>query len=288
MVRPAARREAAGHIQAAHGISERRACRILMLHRATRRYVAKPHDDSPVRKKLKKLAAEKPRYGCPRLLAIIRREGMIVNHKKLHRIYKEEGLQVRRSTRKKRFRGLRVPLEPAAKANQRWSVDFVSDQLSDGRRFRALTLVDDFSRRCLRIEAATSIPGTAVARTLDQVAAKIGYPESLTSDNGPEFSGKVMEAWANLHGVRLHFIEPGKPMQNGFVESFNGKFRDECLNQHWFLGLEHARELIRQFVDEYNEYRPHRALGGATPNDIWRKETRLPSGSNAEETCQAV
>jgi len=290
MVRPAARREAAGHLEEKHHISERRACRVLDLNRSTRRYAAIPKDDGEVRMQLKKLAAANPRYGCPRLYMIIRRNGVVVNHKKIHRIYREEGLQVRRKTRRKRLSGLRAPLVPAIRPNQRWSVDFVSDQLGDGRRFRVLTLVDDYTRQCLAAEAGISITGEAVTRVLDRVAARAGgYPEAITCDNGPEFAGRSVQEWGRVRGARINFIEPGKPMQNAYIESFNGKFRDECLNENWFLGLEDARSIISNYIKEYNSYRPHRALGGATPDEFLRKEARLPSGSQARETaCQVV
>ncbi len=290
MVRPAARREAAGHLEHEHQVSERRACRLLELHRSTCRYMARPRDDGELRTRLKRLAAANPRYGCPRLHAIVRREGFAVNHKKTHRIYCEEGLQVRRKTRRKRLSGLRAPLEPAARPNQRWSVDFLSDQLSDGRRFRILTLVDDFTRQCLAAEAGISITGETVARVLDDAAGRQGgYPEIVTCDNGPEFAGRTLQEWGRLRNVRINFIEPGKPMQNAFIESFNGKFRDECLNENWFLGLEDARGIIGNYVKVYNGYRPHRSLGGATPDEFLRKEARLPSGiREGELACQAV
>lgn len=288
MVRPAARREAAGHIQKQFSISERRACRTMALHRSSKRYDARPRDDQAVRKRLKKLAAEKPRYGCPRLYEILRRDGIVVNHKKVHSIYLEEGLQVRRKSRRKRLRDLRMPLATATGSNQRWSIDFVSDQLADGRRFRVCTLVDDYSRRCLAAEVGLSIMGSDDCRILTAAAERAGgKPEAITCDNGPEFAGRTVQMWAQEQNVRINFIEPGKLMQNAYIESFNGKFRDECLNENWFTELETTREIIAAYVVEYNSYRPHSALGGQTPDEFLRKEVRLPMGSQGGETaCQ--
>lgn len=278
MVRPAAWREAACHLVTEYRVSERRACEALDMHRSTKRYEARPRDDRDLRLRLKRLAADRPRYGCPRLYELLRREGILVNHKKVHRLYREEGLQVRRKTRRKRLSALRAPLEAATRPNQRWSVDFVSDQLADGRRLRVLTLVDDFSRKCLAAEPGISITGDSVCRILDGAARTAGgYPEVITCDNGPEFASRALQVWAQNKNIRLNFIEPGKPMQNAYIESFNGKFRDECLNQSWFSDMESTRQVIGGYITEYNDYRPHRGLGGMTPNDFLRKEAaRLP------------
>lgn len=288
MVKAADRRPAARLLQGKYDVSERRTCQVLQLHRSSARYSPTPRDDSDIRNKLKKLAAEKPRYGCPRLLEIIRREGTIVNHKKLHRIYKEEGLQVRKKTRRKKYRGLRQPLPTSEHSNHRWSIDFVSDQLGDGRRFRVFNAVDDHTRFCIDSEPGFYMTGDKVVRILEKASIKYGYPKIIVCDNGPEFTGRAFQTWAEKHGIRIHFIEPGKPTQNAFVESFNGKFRDECLNENWFLSLDHARKAISQYVKEYNEYRPHRSLGGKTPVEFYKKEEQLPMGSSGELACQAV
>ena len=196
---------------------------------------------------------------------MLRREGERVNRKRVYRMYREERLQVRRRRRKKATAAPRLALPIAERPNQVWSADFVSDALSSGRRFRVLTLVDVFSRECPARTVDTSIPGARVVRELDAVAAKRGYPEWLVTDGGPEFTGMDLDRWASLHGVRLYTIEPGKPTQNAYIESFNGKLRDECLNQHWFLSLADARERIEAWRIDYDENRPRSALGNDSP-----------------------
>ena len=210
------------------------------MHRSTARYVPQPDDAAELRDRMRRLAVERPRAGYRMMLDRIRLEGVPVNHKRIYRIYREEGLQLPKR-RRKRVRMRRQPLGRVETLNARWSMDFMSDAFADGRRFRVLNVIDDFSRECLAIEVGTSLPGIVVTRVLDRVAARRGYPAVIVSDNGPEFRGRDMDAWAFQHGIRLHFIDPGKPMQNGFVESVNDKFRYECLNAEWFKGLDHAR-----------------------------------------------
>ena len=195
---------------------------------------------------------------------LLAREGHALNHKLVHRLYREEGLAVRRR-RRKRAAVARVPLAAPSRPNERWAMDFVSDALADGRKIRCLTVVDAFTRECPAIEVDTSLPGARVARVLDRLVAARGAPAAITVDNGPELRGRALDAWAYRHGVALDFIAPGKPVQNAYIESFNGKFRDECLSQHWFLSLPDARFHVEQYRRDYNEVRPHSALDNKTP-----------------------
>ncbi|MFP5212287.1 MAG: IS3 family transposase, partial [Acidobacteriota bacterium] len=224
----------------------------------------KAREESTARERLRSLAVERPRYGSPRLTVLLRREFGSVNHKRVERLYREEGLQLPR--RRKRARSERKsPLGAPEGPNQRWSMDFKSDSLSDGRRFRTLNIVDDFTRECVAIEVDTSLSGARVVRVLDSIGKERGFPQVIVSDNGPEFTSRALLGWCESTGVRMHFIDPGKPVQNAFIESFNGKFRDECLNEHWFLNLPHAPDLIGGWRKEYNEDRPHSSLGYLTP-----------------------
>lgn len=278
-MKPAARRLAAAHLRDAFGVSERRAIRVVRLHRSTARYVARPDRAPELRERLRRLAVECPRYGYQMMTDRIRWEGLRVNHKRVYRIYREEGLQLPKRRRKRLRSVRREPLKPAETVNARWSMDFMSDSLADGRKFRVLNVLDEFSRECLAIEVNTSLPGSVVARVLDEIAAQRGYPEVIVVDNGPEFRGREMDTWACRRGVRLHFIDPGKPMQNAFVESFNDKFRAECLNSHWFMGLSEARRTIAAWREEYNERRPHRSLGRIPPAAYARRAAALQSPS---------
>ena len=264
MVTPATRRTAATWLREEFAVSQRRACRVLELCLATCRYVSRRGDGGALRVRLRALAEERPRFGYRRLLVMLRREGFGVNHKRVFRLYSLEGLKLRRKKRKRVSRARLVPQVPAV-PNHRWSLDFTSDQLADGRRFRTLNVVDDCTREALAIEPGTSLPGSFVVRVLEQIAEGRGYPKSLVTDNGPEFIGRALDSWAYQHGVRLDFIQPGKPTQNAFVESFNGKFRDECLDQHWFVSLRHARAEIALWRQDYNQVRAHSALANLAP-----------------------
>lgn len=203
---------------------------------------------------------------------MLKREGLVVNHKRTERIYREEGL-ILRKRRKCRKRGslLRIEMPVAAKPNQRWSMDLMSDSLSTGRRFRVLTIVDDYSRECPAMEVDTSINGVRVVRTLERLAQMRGLPKVITVDNGPEFAGQALDEWAYQKGVTLNFIEPGKPVENAYIESFNGKFRDECLNENWFMSLFQAREIVETWRMDYNQERPHSSLGNLTPQEFAQK-----------------
>ena len=243
------------------GLSERRSCKLAGLGRATYRYKPGTKDDGLVRERLRILAVQRPRFGTPRLIVLLRQELGLVNHKR-----GEEGLQLPRKRGKKRGVNNRAAalLAPGG-PNERWSMDFMSDSLSDGRRFRVLTVVDDFTRESVATLVDTSITGERVIRTLEWLKETRGLPVMIVTDNGPEFTSKAMLAWSKPSGVKLHFIDPGRPVQNAFIESFNGKLRDECLNQHWLVSLEEARRIIESWRLDYNTARPHSSLGYMTP-----------------------
>ena len=256
-----------------------RACGLVGISRSAFRYEStRAESDAQLSERLAALAAEKRRYGYRRLHVLIRREGHIVNWKRLYRLYREAGLAVRRRKRKRIGPVERRPLPKPTMPNVSWSMDFVSDGLANGRRLRCLTIVDDCTRECLAIEVDTSLPGARVAATLDRLADLRGLPLSITVDHGPEFEGKVLDAWAYSRGVRLAFIRPGKPVENAYIESFNGRLRDECLNEHWFINMAHARAVIERWRLEYNTERPHSALGYRTPaaaRKEWTEEAKI-------------
>jgi len=277
VVGPRARKEAVEVARAAVEISERRACGLLLVVRGTVRYeVAQGSADDRLRDRLRELAMERRRFGYRRLHVLLRREGWIVNHKRVYRLYVEQCLSVRKRCRRRRTSPVRAPLRAATAANQAWSMDFVSDALASGRRFRTLNIVDDYTREALTIEVDTSLSGVRVTRVLDRLMIERGeLPVQIRSDNGPEFISKAVEQWACEHGVSWDFIEPGKPTQNAYVESFNGKFRDECLNENWFTTLADARQKIEHWRQDYNHQRPHSALGYRTPSEF-HAEARAP------------
>ncbi len=246
-------------------MSERRACSLLGADRSTVRYRSTRPDDGALRARLRSLAAERRRFGYRRLGLLLAREGLQPNHKKLRRLYREERLQVRRRGGRKRAIGTRAPMATPDGPNQRWSLDFASDTLADGRRFRILCVVDDFSRECLALVADTSLSGNRVARELDTIGARRGLPLTVVSDNGTELTGTAILGWSQQRAVGWHYIAPGKPQQNGFVESFNGRLRDECLNEEVFSSLAEARFVIERWRCDYNQVRPHSAHGGLTP-----------------------
>lgn len=237
------------------------------LARSVYSYKLKPIDDSEIREQIRKLAQERRRFGSPRIYRLLRRQGRIINHKKVERIYREEGLSLRKRKRKKAGAQTRMILPPAQRPNERWSMDFVSDSLVTSRRFRALTIVDDYSRECPAIEVDTSLGGARVVQVLERLGELRGLPEGITLDNGPEFTGRALDEWAYRRGVKLNYIRLGKPVENAYIESFNGKFRDECLNENWFLSMKHAREVIESWRKDYNEARPHSSLDGLTPQE---------------------
>jgi putative transposase len=248
--------------------SQRRACALAGVAPKVYRYRSRRGDDGALRARLRSLAAQRRRFGYRRLHILLKREGVAVNHKKLFRIYRDERLAVRKRGGRKRALGTRAALGLPHAPNQRWSLDFVSDALSDGRRFRVLAIVDDFTRECLALVADTSLSGGRVARELDDLVAQRGKPSSVVSDNGTELTSTAMLRWQEDTGVAWHYIAPGKPQQNGFVESFNGRLRDELLNETLFGSLPQARRIIEAWRIDYNSERPHTSLNGLTPNEF--------------------
>ena len=269
-------------------MSERRACRVIDADRKSVRYRSTRGDDADLREKLRELANQRRRFGYRRLHILLRREGIMINRKKTQRLYKEEGLAVRRRRSRRRAVGTRAPAPVLALPNQRWSLDFVHDQMASGRRFRVLNVVDDVTRECLAAVPDTSISGRRVVRELTELIAQRGKPGMIVSDNGTELTSNAVLAWCGEIGVEWHYIAPGRPMQNGYVESFNGRMRDELLNETLFLSMAHARVEIAAWVDDYNRERPHSSLGYATPAafaaelDKQRPASLRPPGSAAQ------
>ena len=252
-------------LRQAFQMSERRACLVIGTDRASVRYRAVRPEDGVLRERLKALAQQRRRFGYRRLYVLLRREGQVVNKKRVQRLYREERLTVRRRGGRKRALGTRRPHEVPVTPNQRWSLDFIHDQLTDGRRFRILAVVDDCTRECLALIADTSISGRRVARELDDIIRQWGRPNTIVSDNGTELTSNAILSWADVTGVGWHYIAPGKPQQNGFIESFNGRLRDELLNETLFRSLPHARAILEAWRRDYNETRPHSKLGWMTP-----------------------
>jgi putative transposase len=265
MVTPAAKREAVAHLKGAHQMSERRACSVVGCDRMTVRYRSRRPDDPRLRERLRALARERRRFGYRRLLILLRREGFVVNHKRLHRIYREERLMVRKRGGRKRAIGSRTPMPAASRPNDRWSLDFVSDQMVDARRFRVLAIYDDCTRECLAAVADVSLSGRRVGRELDLLIASRGKPKSIISDNGTELTSNAILSWCADTRVDWHYIDPGKPMQNPFIESFNGRLRDEFLNETLFTSLMQARLALEEWRRDYNTVRPHSRIGWLTP-----------------------
>ena len=255
------------HVRESLGLSERKACELVNISASVYRYQLKEGNDAALRERLRELAGQRKRFGSPRLHILLKRERLVVNHKRTERIYHEEGLALRRKRRRKGAAGMRVVMPPPQRTNQRWSMDFVADSIVTGRRFRALAIIDDYSRECPVIEVDISLGGARVVSVLERLAETRGLPEVITMDNGPEFAGKMLDEWAYRKGVKLNFIRPGKPIENAFAESFNGRLRDECLNTNWFMNLKHARDIIEDWRKDYNEIRPHSSLKGRTPEE---------------------
>jgi putative transposase len=249
------------------GFSERRACELIGVERSSCRYRAKAASDGELKEQILALARARPRYGYRRLTAVLRREGLRVNHKRVHRVCRELRLQVRWKRRRRLVRAKPQPGRPMT-ANQEWALDFVSDTVASGRPFRVLTMVDAYTRECLEIEVGVSIPSQRVTRVLERVGAGRGYPARIRVDNGPEFASRHFQSWCEQRGIGVEFIEPGKPTQNAVIESFNGRFRDECLNANWFWSVWDARAKIAPWRWEYNQERPHSALGYRTPAEF--------------------
>ena len=271
MVTPVGKRDAVAHACEKHGVSQRRACAILQVDRSSVRYKSIRSDDADLREAIKKVAAKRRRFGYRRIAVMLDRQGIHMNHKKLRRLYREEKLQVRKRGGRKRALGTRKPIAVPDKANERWSIDFVSDAFTDGRRFRVMAVVDDVSRECLALVADTSLSGYRVARELDELIRQRGRPKTIVSDNGTEFTSMAILKWCQETDIDWHYVAPGKPTQNAFVESFNGSFRDECLNETLFSSLIQARAEIKAWKDDYNTVRPHSSLGNLTPNEYAAK-----------------
>jgi putative transposase len=262
-----------------NGQSQRRACFLMGISRETCRYISKEKNEK-LKQRLKELAALRRRFGYRRLTVLLRKEGNAVNHKRVYRMYKEENLKLRKRTRK-RIAGQRyTPTSTLTEANQRWSMDFVMDTLAAGsRRFRALNIVDEFTRECVAIEVDTCITGERVVRVLEQLSKTRGLPSEIVVDNGTEFTSRALLSWVKeQNNLKLNYIEPGKPIQNAFVESFNGKFRDECLNEQWFVSLREAKEKIERWREYYNSARPHSSLQYETPIEFRQKQKLLRVG----------
>ena len=265
MVRPAAKREAVAHLRSVLAMSERRACTILAADRKMIRYRSCRPPDAELRARLRDLANQRRRFGYRRLFILLRREGEPSGINRIYRLYREEGLTVRKRGARRRAVGTRTPILVEAKINARWSLDFIHDQFAFGRQFRILNIADDVTRECLAAIPDTSISGKRVARELTALIEKRGKPQMIVSDHGTEFTSNAILGWARDHGVAWHYIAPGKPMQNGYIESFNGRMRDELLNESLFIDLEQARQLIGAWIADYNMARPHSSLGYKTP-----------------------
>ncbi len=271
---PSVRRIVVTEAREAARISERRACRFTGFPISTQRYRPRRPLENDLRQRLKELAEKRPRWGYRRLYILLKREGCMRNRKLIQRLYREEGLTVRKRRRRKMAAALRSPMAIPSRSNERWSIDFVRDTLADGRVFRGFTVVDDFTRECPAIEVDHSLPGERVARTLDRLSKERELPKTIVCDNGPEFQGQALDFWAHRHGVAISFIQPGKPVQNAFIESFNGRLRDECLNESYFTSLSDAQLTIEAWRKDYNETRPHSSLGDLTPAEFAKSQER--------------
>jgi putative transposase len=280
MVTPAVKREAVAHLKGAHGMSERRACKVIGCDRMTVRYRSRRPDDRVLRERLRTLARERRRFGYRRLLMFLRREGFGVNHKRLFRIYREERLLVRKRSGRKRALGMRAPMPVPLAPNDRWSLDFISDQFICGRRFRILAVFDDCTRECLAAIADTSLSGLRVARELDLLIARRGRPKAIVSDNGTELTSNAILRWAQQAKVDWRYIDPGEPVQNAFIESFNGRLRDEFLNETLFMSLMQARQALEEWRCDYNQVRPHSSIGWLAPA-IYAATFSPPPGQGA-------
>jgi putative transposase len=272
------------HLLDAYQVSERRACKVAKVHRSLFRYQSQADDQAFLRKRIREIAAVRVRYGYLRIHVLLRREGWHVNHKRVYRLYCLEGLHLRHKRPRRHVSAAhRVERPLAGQPNESWSMDFVSDALFDGRRLRALTVIDNFTRESLAIEVDQGITGKQVVAVLEQVSQPRGLPERIFLDNGPEFVSKALDLWAYEHGVTLDFSRPGKPTDNAMIESFNGRFRDECLNVNWFLSLEDAKSKIEAWRLDYNDSRPHSSLGDQTPREFARCHlAKLPDGGSSE------
>jgi putative transposase len=287
MVGPAAKREAVAHLRDALEMSERRACSLIAADRTMIRYRSRRPPETELRTRLRELANQRRRFGYRRLFILLRREGEPSGINRIYRLYREEGLTVRKRRARRRAVGTRTPILVEARINARWSLDFVHDQFALGRRFRVLNIVDDVTRECLAAIPDTSISGRRVARELTMLIETRGKPGMIVSDHGTEFTSNAILGWAMDHQVDWHYIAPGRPMQNGFVESFNGRMRDELLNETLFLDLDQARQLIGTWAADYNTARPHSSLGYKTPT-AYAEQLTAPTGAKPAEALIAA
>ena len=267
--------------------SQRRVSRALGWSRASLRYRCHRSADQRLRGFLRELAAQRPRFGYRRLWVLLRRRGDHVNIKRVHRLYRAEGLHLRKPTRRRRARGPRGVLLPCSHPDQRWSLDFMHETLSQGRKVRLLNVIDDCTRECLCIEVSTGFAGAHVARVLERLCQSRAVPDVIRSDNGPEFASGALQAWAKARGIRWHFIEPGKPTQNSHIESFNGRLRDECLNQNLWRNIEEVRRETGEYRRDYNQARPHGALGYLSPEEYAQSLTTINflEGDEEKRSC---
>lgn len=267
------------------GLSERRALRVIGMSPSAFRYQPVTDRNVALKEKIVALAQRHRRYGAGMIYLKLRQAGEIVNHKRVDRLYAEAGLQVRRRKRKKIPIAERHPLERPLAANQVWSMDFVFDRTAEGRSIKSLTVVDDATHEAVAIVPERAMGGQQLVRILDQLVWTRGLPQAIRTDNGKEFCSRAMLTWAHARGVQLFLIEPGKPNQNAYIESFNGRFRDECLNEHWFTSIRHAQVVIETWRREYNEERPKKSLGGLTPaayaKSLTQKSGKVPADSKA-------
>lgn len=281
MVSPQARREAVAVLKVAWQLSERRACGLMNISTSVLRYHARPDSNGQLRERIAALAGQRRRFGYRRIHVLLKREGWHINVKRVYRLYCNAGLAVRKRSRKRIGVTERVPLLLPATPNHAWSMDFVHDGLADGRRIRCLNIVDDYTKESVAIEVDTSISGQRVARVLDRIAEYRSLPKMIRVDHGPEFTSLALDAWAHARGVKLVFIQPGKPTENAYIESFNGRFRDECLNDHWFSTLHEACVLIEAWRKDYNLNRPHSSLGYVTPAEFMTQHQFVNQDSTA-------
>ena len=282
MVTVAQKREAAAYLRAELRLSQRRACQVVQLHRSTSRYAKQRGEDKELRVRLRFWAARRPRWGYRFLHWQLGQDGFVVNRKKVLRLYREEGLRIRRRRRKHVASAPREKLDAPTRANERWSMDFVSDELADGRALRVLNVVDEFTRECLGNEVDRSLPAERVTALLDRIAKERGLPKTIVMDNGPEFVSKELHRWAYRNHVTLHFIDPGKPTQNAFIESLNGTLREECLNAEVFEDVPDSRTKIERWRRRYNTRRPHSSLGSIPPAEFARRAREQRAAQETE------
>ncbi len=269
-------------------ISRSRACGLMLLRRSSFYYRSRKNEHIALKMRLKELALVRVRFGYPRLTVLLKREGWAVGKKLVYRLYRELGLQMRSKKRRRLASAQRRSVGQASRPNEKWAMDFMSDRLESGKGFRVLTMIEQFTRECLKLDSAFHMSGQRVVENLERVAELRGYPQSITVDNGTEFCSKAVDAWAYRKGVALEFIRPGRPVENGFIESFNGRLRDECLNTHLFASLEDARDKLELWREDYNDYRPHGALANLPPAAFAAQTLRTLSKTNENRKTQEL